>query len=197
MKIVLATRNDHKRSEIEKFLNSAGSSEKIELLTLNDIGFEHNIIENVHSFDENALIKARAVKKATDLPVIADDSGLCVDYLCGAPGVLSARYFKKKATDEENNEFLLGNMKHATDRSRSARFVCVIAYVDENGTETLIRGECHGEILREYRGDNGFGYDPLFYYPPLDKTFAEMSQDEKNEHSHRGVAMKRFLDFVG
>jgi len=158
-----------------------------------DIG---EIPEEGDTFEENALTKARAAVKATGRPAIADDSGLAVDALGGVPGVRSARFAGPEASDEENNRKLLKMMEGVPDESRTARFVCAIALVTPHGLEEVVKGECEGVILRELRGREGFGYDPLFYHPGSGKTFAEMSADEKNRLSHRFRALEGLKDIL-
>ncbi|MBE6530697.1 MAG: RdgB/HAM1 family non-canonical purine NTP pyrophosphatase [Ruminococcaceae bacterium] len=187
MKIVLASRNKHKISELQALLGEY--IEDIEILSLDDVGIYGEIDENGSSFSENALIKARCAASSGYIGV-GDDSGLEVDALDGAPGIYSARYAGAHGDDSANNALLLENLKGAADRS--GRFVCAIACVfPEDGREICVRGTAEGEILCEYRGGGGFGYDPLFYYPPLDKTFGELSAEEKNKVSHRSDAIRK------
>lgn len=187
MKIVLASRNKHKISELQALLGEY--IEDIEILSLDDVGIYGEIEENGNSFAENALIKARCAA-ASGYIGVGDDSGLEVDALDGAPGIYSARYAGAHGDDAANNALLLENLRDAEDMS--ARFVCAIACVfPEDGREISVRGTAEGEILCEYRGVGGFGYDPLFYYPPLDKTFGELSAEEKNKVSHRSDAIRK------
>ena len=193
MKIVLASRNAHKIKELQAFLSPVDPD--IEILSLDDIGFAGDIEENGTTFEENALIKAQAVA-ARGYIGVADDSGLEVDALDGVPGVYSARYAGEHGDDRKNNELLLENMKNVPDEERTAHFVSVLAcaFPAEDGRAPIVcRGTCPGTILHEYRGTGGFGYDPLFYYAPFDKTYAEMNPEEKNQISHRANAMKLFL----
>jgi XTP/dITP diphosphohydrolase len=189
MKIVLASRNAHKIKELEAFLKPIDPS--IEILSLNDIGYEGDIDENGTTFEENAAIKAETIA-ALGYIAVADDSGLAVDALNGAPGVYSARYAGEHGDDAANNALLLKNLSDKEDRT--ARFVCAIACVFPDDVETahIFRGEVEGKIIDEYRGEGGFGYDPLFYYEPFGKTLAEMSAEEKNSISHRGRAIENF-----
>lgn len=195
LKIVLASRNKNKIREIETILKEESSKRNpggmdIQIMSLDDIGFFDEIEETGSTFEENAIIKASAVFKLGYIG-IADDSGLAVDSLGGAPGVYSARYSGEGANDEKNNLKLLQELSDKTDRS--ARFVSVIACVFPDETAPIIvRGECEGQILHEARGVGGFGYDPLFFYPPLSKSFAQLSAQEKNSVSHRGRAMREF-----
>lgn len=187
MKIVLASRNKHKIKELQTLLGEY--IEGLEILSLDDVGITGEIEENGTTFCENALIKARAAASSGYVG-IGDDSGLEVNALGGAPGIFSARYAGEHGDDAANNALLLKNLQGVTDRS--ARFVCAIACVfPESDDAVCVLGEAKGEMLSEYRGKGGFGYDPLFYYPPLDKTFGELSAEEKNRHSHRSDAIKK------
>ncbi len=189
MRIVLASRNKHKLGELQALMRKFIPD--IEILSLDDIGFEGDIVEDGLTFEENALIKARAVA-ARGYIGVGDDSGLSVRALGGEPGIYSARYAGEHGNDAANNSLLLKNLADKNDRY--AEFVCVIACVfpDDISNGHLYRGATGGEIIDEYRGNGGFGYDPLFYYPPMGKSFAEMSGDEKNSVSHRGKAVELF-----
>ena len=189
MKIVLASRNRKKIRELETFLSEISSD--INVLSLGDIGFHDEIVEDGSTFAENSRIKALVPAKLGYIGV-ADDSGLEVDALGGEPGVYSARYSGEGATDEKNNRKLLAALENIPDEKRTARFRTVVTCVFPDGREIQVDGVCEGRILREPRGNDGFGYDPLFYYEPLKKTFAELTSDEKNSVSHRGRAMRRF-----
>ena len=194
--LILCTTNEHKRKELEWLLaNAEGFAGKppIRLRSLKDIGFTDEIEENGFTFEENALIKAEAVFRRTGLPCIADDSGICVDALGGAPGIDSAHYAGPQRSDCENNEKLLEAMKDIPDDKRTARFVCAMAFIDNGGSFT-VRGECEGLILRSLTGNGGFGYDPLFYYPPLNESFGMIPPEIKNRHSHRAAAARLFLE---
>ncbi len=192
MKIVLASRNRHKIDEIKRVLTECGL-EGIEILSLDDIGYEGEIEETGTTFEENAVIKAQV---ASDMGYysIADDSGLEVDALDGRPGVYSARFAGEPCNDKNNNNKLLNEMKDIPDDKRGAKFVSVIAFLEPNGRNggKIFRGECEGVILYEERGNGGFGYDPLFYIPSLDKTYAEITTEEKNAVSHRGKSIRLF-----
>ncbi len=192
MKLVLASHNMHKIREIEAVLARCGITD-IELLSLSDIGYVGDIEENGATFEENAVIKA-SVPAALGYCGIADDSGLEVDALEGRPGVYSARFAGEPCNDANNNEKLLAELETVPDEKRTARFVSVVAFVDPRHPERnfTVRGECPGVILREERGFDGFGYDPLFYLPELNKTYAEITTEEKNAVSHRGKAMRLF-----
>lgn len=185
MKVVLASRNKHKIGELQALLSK--HIPEIEVLSLDDIGFEGDIEENGNTFEDNAFAKAYAVAKMGYIG-LGDDSGLSVRTLDGEPGIYSARYAGEHGNDEANNRLLLKNLADKTDRY--AEFVCVIACVfpDNLSNGLFCRGVTAGRIIDEYKGQGGFGYDPLFYYEPMGKTFAEMTSDEKNSISHRGKA---------
>lgn len=189
MKIVAATNNKHKVKELTALFQGSDT----ELVTLREIGFTDEIIEDGATFLENARIKAMAVHKATGLASIADDSGLCVDALGGEPGIYSARYASEdgeNSDDKRNNEKLLRNLDPVPENERTARFVSALCFIDADGTEVSAVGKCEGIITREERGEGGFGYDPLFFFPSFGKTFGELTAEEKNEVSHRANAVK-------
>ena len=191
MRVVLASKNPHKLVEISKITEKFG----IELVLQSDLGVDIDVEETGTTFEENSFLKAEAVMKATGLPALADDSGIMVDALNGEPGVYSARYgFDETLDDWGRLCLLLKNTEQVPDGQRQAKFVCVITFVHPVGQVIQARGEIHGELLREAKGQNGFGYDPIFYYPPLGKTTAELSSEEKNEVSHRAVALKAFYE---
>ena len=187
MNIILATHNKNKVVEMQKILS--GVFTDVSVITATQAGFTDDIEENGSTFEENALIKARAVHKDGYISV-ADDSGLCVRALNNEPGIYSARYAGEPKSDERNNALLLKNLENKSDRS--AYFVSAIACVLPNGDEFTVRGVANGVMLTEQKGNGGFGYDPLFFFPPLNKTFAELTTDEKNEISHRGNALREF-----
>ncbi len=189
MKLIMATGNKGKLKEIAASLGNSG----IEILSLADFPEIPEIEENGATFLENAFIKARTVAKATGIQALADDSGLVVDALDGAPGVRSARF---APTTEERNGKLLDLMREIPDSERTARFVCAMAFVRPDGFEWSTEGTVEGLITRESQGGSGFGYDPLFYYPPFEATFAEIDRDRKNTVSHRGKAIQNFADAV-
>lgn len=194
MKIVISSRNKKKINELRKIFACNMPNTPVELLSLDDIGFEGGIEENGATFEENAMIKARAVYDFCGLPTFADDSGICVEALGGEPGIYSARYAGEDRDDQKNIDKLLNNLRNKTDRS--GYFVCVVAYIDRNGKENLFRGECHGKIIDEMRGENGFGYDPIFYIEEYGKTFAELGEEIKNAISHRAAAMEKFTQYI-
>lgn len=189
MDIVLASHNGKKIKELRELLDEAGLGE-LNVLSLTDVGFFDEIEENGYSFEENAMIKATAIKRDGTI-FVSDDSGLCVDALDGAPGIYSARFSGEGANDEKNNALLLEKLKDV--ENRSAKFVSVVACVLPNGKSFTVRGECAGVILTSPRGCNGFGYDPLFYVAEFEKSFAELTPEEKNSISHRGKAMRKFI----
>ena len=187
MKVVLASKNRHKLVEISKITEQFD----MELVLQSDLGVDIDVEENGTTFEENSLIKAKAVMEATGLPAIADDSGIAVDALNGEPGIYSARYgFDESLDDYGRMMLLLKNTEHVPDGQRQAKFVCVITFVTPDGDTIQARGEIHGELTRQPRGENGFGYDPIFYYPPFGQTTAEIPAEQKNRVSHRGNALR-------
>lgn len=191
MKVVLASKNAHKLQEISKITEKFD----MELVLESQVGVDIDVEETGSTFEENSFIKAEAVMKATGLPALADDSGIAVDALSGEPGIYSARYgFDPSLDDWGRLELLLKNTEQVPDGSRQAQFVCVITLVTPEGQVIQARGEAHGELLRQPAGEGGFGYDPIFYYPPLGKSFAELSPEEKNQVSHRAQALKLFYE---
>ena len=191
MKVVLASKNRHKLVEISKITQKFD----MELVLQSELGVDIDVEENGTTFEENSLIKAKAVMEATGLPALADDSGIAVDALNGEPGIYSARYgFDDSLDDWGRLELLLKNTEHVPDGQRQAQFICVITMITPEGKVIQARGEIHGELLREARGENGFGYDPIFYYPPMGKSTAEMSPEEKNQVSHRANALNVFYE---
>ena len=188
MKLVLASKNPHKLREMETILSQLG----LEVVLESDVGVDVDVEETGTTFAENALLKARAVMEASGMAAIADDSGLMVDALGGAPGVYSARYGHLDS-DQARTAYLLKNLEQVPAGERSARFVSAIACVLPDGRTVTAQGSCEGEILFAPRGENGFGYDSLFFCTELGKTFAEAAPDEKNAVSHRGRALHAFL----
>lgn len=189
MKVVLASRNKNKIREIKEIYRSVTGCE-LDILSLDDIGFSDEIEENGSSFEENAKIKA-SVPASLGYIGLADDSGLSVDALGGEPGIYSARYAGEECCDEKNNEKLLKKLENVSDRR--ARFVCVFSAVAPDGKELSVRGECPGIIADSLLGSGGFGYDPMFIYPELAKTFGELSSEEKNKVSHRSRALTALI----
>ena len=187
MKVVLASKNKHKLVEISQITEKFG----FELILQSELGVDIDVEETGTTFEENSFLKAEAVMKATGLPALADDSGIAVDALNGEPGIYSARYgFDDSLDDWGRLQLLLKNTEHVPDGQRQAQFVCVITMVTPEGEVIQARGEIHGELLRAPVGENGFGYDPIFYYPPAGMSTAEMSPEDKNQVSHRGNALK-------
>lgn len=187
MKMVLASKNPHKLVEIQKIVERFD----IQLVLESELGVDIDVEETGTTFEENSLLKAKAVMEATGLPALADDSGIAVDALNGAPGVYSARYgFDNTLDDWGRLQLLLKNTENVPDGQRQAQFVCVITLMTPEGQMIQARGEVHGELLRAPAGTGGFGYDPIFYYPPLGKTLAEVAPEEKNQVSHRARALK-------
>lgn len=190
--MIVATTNQGKLKEVQDVL--AGLP--IELVSLRDCPSIPDIIEDGLTFTENALKKARGVFQATGMPVLGDDSGLCVDVLNGRPGIYSARYVGEGASDEENYMKVLEEMKEVPAGLRSAHFVCVLAFVEATGQEKVFEGKCRGKITMEPVGAKGFGYDPIFYFEPMGMTFAEMDASEKSIVSHRGKALRKFSAYI-
>jgi len=184
---VLATRNLGKAREISAMLDLPD----VKMTTLRDFPAMPEVEEDGATFEENALKKARETARHCGVPALADDSGLEVNALDGLPGIRSARFAGDDASDDDNNRLLLERMETVPEERRTGRFVCVLALVEPAGGELVVRGECCGTILDGPRGSGGFGYDPLFYYAPLNKTFAEMTSEEKSRVSHRGEALRK------
>ena len=189
MKLILASNNANKLKEFRSLVADLD----IELLSQKEAGCDFEVEETGTTFEENAYLKASAVTEATGIAAVADDSGLCVDALGGEPGIYSARYgLGHTASDEERYRYLLQKMEGVEDRS--ARFVCCICCTFPDGSVIRSRGECEGEILLAPKGQNGFGYDPVFHPLCLDKSMAELSPEEKNAISHRGKALRAFIE---
>lgn len=186
MKFVLASQNKHKLAEMQAILSAHG----VEVVLQSDIGLHVDVEETGTTFAENAMLKAQAVMKASGLPAIADDSGVCVDALNGAPGVYSARYGGPELDDTGRYRLLLENLRGAS--SRTAHFTSAIACVFPNGDTIEAEGICPGAIAYAPQGNGGFGYDPVFYLPQLRKTYAQLTPEEKAEVSHRGKALAVF-----
>ena len=187
MKLVLASKNEKKLREMDEILSSLG----IEVISEAQAGVDVEVEETGTTFEENSLLKAKAGMEASGLPAIADDSGLCVDALGGAPGVYFARYGGPELDDTGRYRLLLENMK---GQPRGARFVSVITCCFPNGDVLTARGECPGTIAFAPMGEGGFGYDPVFFLPKLKKTFAQLTPEEKNAVSHRGLALRAFRE---
>lgn len=184
MRIIVATKNPNKIKEISEVMSPLG----FDVISQTDAGIDIDVEETGDTFEKNALLKARAVSLICDDYVLADDSGLCVESLDGRPGVMSARYAGEGASDAHKIIKLLGELEN--EENRAARFVTSVAFVFPDGTELVTSGEVSGKITKEPMGDNGFGYDPVFYSNELGKTFAQASAGEKNSVSHRSRAIK-------
>lgn len=184
---ILASKNQHKAEEIKSILG-----DEFEIITQTEEGAgDIDVIEDGLTFEENAIKKAETIMKATGKPTIADDSGLCVEYLNGAPGVYTARYAGENATDEENINKLLKNLKGLNVLDRRAKFVCVIALAVPGKETKVFKGECKGYITEKPMGEDGFGYDPIFYYEKYARTLAQLEPHIKNAISHRSAALKK------
>lgn len=188
MKFILATHNPGKLREMAAILSQYG----VEVVSPADVGITVDVEETGTTFAENAMLKAKAICAAADLPAIADDSGLCVDALNGGPGVYSARYGGEGLDDKGRYTLLLQNMRGQT--TRAAHFACAIACAFPNGDELTAEGRCDGTIAFAPMGEGGFGYDPVFFVPEKAKTFGQLSAEEKSAISHRGKALKAFSE---
>ena len=186
MKLVLASKNEKKLREMNEILSGMG----VEVCSQADAGVDVDVEETGTTFEENSMLKAKAVMEASGLPAIADDSGLCVDALNGAPGVFSARYGGEGLDDAGRYRLLLSSMP--AGKPRTAKFVSVITCCFPNGDVLTARGECPGTVAYAPMGEGGFGYDPVFFVPELKKTFAQLTAEEKNAVSHRGKALEAF-----
>ncbi len=191
-KIVFATTNEGKVKEIKEILEDF----PVEVVSMKEMNITTDVEENGTTFEENSLIKAREISKLTGLPALADDSGLEVDYLNGEPGIYSARYLGRDTDYNYKNNYIIDRLKEAEDKERSARFICVISLVLPDGREFVKKGVMEGRIGYEINGENGFGYDPIFYLPEYGKTSAELSSDEKNKISHRGKALRAMKELI-
>lgn len=189
-KFIAATKNKGKIKEISEILKDF----PYEVLSMESMGIDIDIEETGSTFEENALIKANEISRITGEIVIADDSGLEVDFLNGAPGIYSARFAGENATDEEKNKKLLDMLKDVPFDKRAARFVCVIAVVFPDGNSFTVKGTCEGYISHEPKGTNGFGYDPIFYVPEYQMTTAQMVSEMKHMISHRGKALRLMVN---
>jgi XTP/dITP diphosphohydrolase len=193
MKLVLATKNAGKVVEFRRILEEFGAKD-LEVVGLDAFPKIGDIEETGTTFEENSLLKARTISKLTGLPALADDSGICVDALGGAPGLYSARYSGKG--DAANNEKLLKELKDVPDEKRTAYFICVAAFVRPDGFEHVEEGRFYGKVIHQVRGTGGFGYDPLFQPDGLNCTSAELSAEEKDAISHRGKAMRAIAPYI-
>lgn len=197
-KLILASNNKKKIKEMKEILKEID----IEVRSLEDERINIDVVEDGKTFEENAKKKAKEIyeylleRKDSNFIVLADDSGLEVNYLNGEPGIYSARYAGEHGNDSKNNEKLLNKLKGVLKRNRGAKFICQLAMFTDKGEYFKVTGEVEGYIIEELHGDGGFGYDPLFFYEPLDKTFAELTSEEKNEISHRGKALKELKKVI-
>lgn len=193
-RIVFATGNENKMKEIRMIMTDLG----MEIISMKEAGVNLNIVEDGMSFEENAEIKARAVSRVlTNDIILADDSGLEIDYLDKAPGIYSARFAGEDTSYDIKNRILLDRMEGVPDDQRSARFVCAVAAMFPDGAVSVVRETIEGQVAEEAEGENGFGYDPIFYVPEYGCTTAQMTPEQKNEVSHRGKAlraMKKLLE---
>lgn len=192
-KIIFATGNKDKMREIREILGDVDA----EILSLKEAGIDVDIVEDGSTFEENAMIKAAAIAKiAGDAFVLADDSGLEVDYLNGEPGIYSARYMGEDTSYRIKNQNLIDRLEGVPDEKRTARFVCAVAMVSPDGRKETVRGTIEGRIGYEEKGENGFGYDPIFYVPEFGCTSAELSREQKNQISHRGKALRAIRKYL-
>ena len=191
-RMIFATGNENKMVEIREILGDL----PLEIISMKQAGIRADIEENGTSFEENALIKAREVCRLAGEMVLADDSGLEIDYLNGEPGIYSARYMGENTSYRVKNKNLMERLEGVPNEKRTARFVCAIAAVFPDGKELVVRGTVEGIIGYEERGENGFGYDPIFYLPERGLTTAELPPEEKNSISHRGNAMRKMKELL-
>jgi XTP/dITP diphosphohydrolase len=194
-RLLLATRNAGKLAELRRLLKTAVPG--VEVVGLRDVPDYPEAPETGATFEENALLKAREAVRYTGLPAVADDSGLTVDALNGMPGVLSARWSGRHGDDDANTALLLGQVADVPDERRGAAFVCAAALVTPDGTERVLERQWQGSLIREKRGTNGFGYDPVFVPEGLDVTSAELAPEEKDARSHRGQAFAALVPVLG
>lgn len=189
-KIIFATGNDEKMREIREILALL----PVEVLSMKEAGIQANIIEDGKTFEENAVIKAKAIAQLSEEIVLADDSGLVIDYLNGEPGIYSARYMGEDTSYRIKNGNLIQRLEGVPDEERTARFVCAIAAAFPDGTVLTTKGTVEGRIGYEEKGENGFGYDPIFYLPEYGCTTAQLTEEKKNEISHRGKALRKMVE---
>ena len=190
--MIFATGNENKMKEIREILGAL----PLEILSMKEAGVSADIVEDGKTFEENALIKARAICKLAGEMVLADDSGLEIDYLNKEPGIYSARYMGEDTSYHIKNKSLIDRLEGVPDEKRTARFVCAIAAVFPDGKELVVRGTVEGMIGYEEKGENGFGYDPIFYLPERGCTTAELPPEEKNSISHRGNALRLMKELL-
>lgn len=197
-KLILASNNSKKIKEMKEILNDLD----VEVKSLENENINIDVVEDGQTFEENAKKKAKEIyeflleRGDKNFIILADDSGLVVDYLNGEPGIYSARYAGEHGNDSKNNEKLLRKLNGVSKENRDAKFICQLAIFTEHGEYYKVTGEVQGSIIEEVHGKGGFGYDPLFFYEPLNKTFAELTAEEKNEISHRGIALKELKQII-
>lgn len=191
-KIIFATSNEGKMKEVRFILEGMD----MEILSMKEAGIQVDVVEDGKTFEENAIIKAVAIQKVSGVIVLADDSGLEVDYLNKEPGIYSARYMGENTSYDIKNQNLIDRLKGVADEKRTARFVCAIAAAFPDGSVEVTRGTIEGRIGYEEKGTNGFGYDPIFYVPEYGCTTAELSMEQKNEASHRGKALRKMKEIM-
>lgn len=192
-RIIFATKNNHKMKEIREILDGRG----YEILSMSEAGVDIDVVEDGTTFEENALIKSRTIRDyVKDAIVLSDDSGLEVDYLDGKPGIFSARWLGDDTSYDVKNTMLLNMMEGVPEEERTARFVCALAAAFPDGTDKVVRGTIEGIIGYESAGENGFGYDPIFFVPEYKCTTAEMTSEQKNEISHRGKALRMIAEYL-
>lgn len=193
MKIAVATKNQNKAKEFNALFNIPD----VEFVSMSTLGFDGDIEENGNTFEENAIAKAKFICDMFGIPAIADDSGLCVDALGGAPGIFSARYASingHNSSDSDNIDKLLADMKNVDNRS--AKFVCAMAFCTPEGVQECVKGICEGHIEHQIKGNGGFGYDPVFFANAVGRTFGECTNEEKNKVSHRSIAVKLMSEII-
>ena len=197
-RLILASNNKKKIKEMKEILKELN----IEVKSLEDENINIDVVEDGKTFEENAKKKAKEIyefllkRGDKNFIVLADDSGLTVEYLNGEPGIYSARYAGEHGNDKKNNEKLLKNLRGVHKENRGAKFICQLALFTERGEYFKVTGDVKGYIIEELHGEGGFGYDPLFFYEPLNKTFAQLTSEEKNQISHRGVALKELKKII-
>lgn len=191
MDIIIASNNKGKIKEFKKILEPIGYN----VISQSEAGINLEIEENGTTYEENANLKAQAIYNLKHIPVLADDSGIEVDYLNGEPGIYSARYLGD-VTQEQRNNYILEKLENVQESERSARFTCAICYINEQGEKTFVKGIWNGIIAKQPKGENGFGYDPIFMPNGENITVAEMSEEEKNKKSHRAIAFRKLLEIL-
>jgi XTP/dITP diphosphohydrolase len=192
VKILIATKNKGKVNEFIDMFKEFG----IEVISLLDIENCPDVEETGTTFEENAVLKAETICSMMDIPVISDDSGLVIDALDGRPGVYSARYAGSQKDDDDNMQKVLDEMRGVPEGNRTARFVCALAFAKPDKETIVVEGSCEGVILHKKKGTEGFGYDPIFFLPKLNRTMAEITKNEKNQISHRAQALSKLKEYI-